>query len=286
MERSDRIDLYYWIAALFAAVALMGVAALLHDGYPKIAWACAFGGALLCLLFFLRAVWLAGSKEKNRSRMLPTLGTVVFGSCFIASAAWYFWPTTTSPALAIAAPDGPEVTMALENPEYPSFQLINMSNKNASQIKVSVVLWNIDDPRIYMEGNKAPDAHDPLLIPVQTFDFLRPRTTGMVSIFNTPIVSPYVKVGQRLVGSAGVVCPECGRGHSYHLYINYGQGGWIAEIPEKKEGELMAPIFFRKPIITEFFKLVMKTPETVRLPILSDPSAIGSLDEPPQSPAR
>ncbi len=267
---------------LLGLVALGGMGAVMI--WPTRLW---IGWALIAVAIAGFMLWGAVVSGLWEMRTIPKIGMILSAATLIGCAAWYFWPTTIPNEIsASTARTGADVTLALVNPESPSFLLVNKSNKTASQIKISVVLWNLDDPRIYMEGNKAPDAHDPLLIPVQTFDFLRPHTAGMVSIFNTPIVSPYVKRGQRLVGSAGVVCPECERGHSYHLYINYGQDGWIAEIPEKKEGELMAPLFFRKPIIIEFFNRVMKTPETERLPVLSDPSAIGPLDEPSPSPAR
>jgi hypothetical protein len=43
-----------------------------------------------------------------------------------------------------------------------------------------------------------------------------------------------VKLGDRLVGSAFVDCPECSKGHTYLVSITYGQGGWFVELKSDK----------------------------------------------------
>lgn len=173
--------------------------------------------------------------------------------------------THTSEAQIIERPD---VIIQFVYPDMPALVLINHSDKIARDVKWSVALWNIDDPRTYVNPGAAPNGHDPLPIPVATFDFLRPHAIGgPQNLFNTPLVLPHVKTGQRLAGSASVICPECGRGHTYLLHIIFGQGGWYTEVLDKKEGELIYPHHFTKELVASFYNEIYQVPELSRISI-------------------
>ena len=212
----------------------------------------------------------------ERRRMLPVMCMLMFGTAFLGCVAWYFWlpnPATIAEDHVVnqtftTASEVPDVILRFVYPDMPALVLINQSNKIARDIKWSVALWNIDDPRTYINPGAAPNAHDPLPIPVSTFDFLRPHAIGgPQALFNTTLVLPYVKPGQRLVGSASVVCPECGRGHTYLLYIIFGQGGWYTEVADKKEGELIIPHHLTKELVANYYNEIVQTPDSARIPI-------------------
>ena len=126
----------------------------------------------------------------------------------------------------------PEVTLKFVGPKEPSLVLTNISDAIARDIKWTVVLWNVDHP----------EREDPLPIPVSTFDWIRPRDVGgPQSLFNSSLVKPLLKNGERLFGSAAVICPECVRGRTFWVYIEFGKGGWYAEIESEKRGKLYFP---------------------------------------------
>ena len=116
-----------------------------------------------------------------------------------------------------------------------------------------------------MNASPLPDAHDPLPIPVSTFDFLRPHTMGgPQNIFNPQ----YVKTGDRLFGSISVTCPDCSRGHTYIVSIVWGSDGWYTEITDKQEAELIIPPRFTRDLVIAYFtQLQSAIPETARIPI-------------------
>jgi hypothetical protein len=176
-------------------------------------------------------------------------------------------PTGPVPVPQVA--EQPDVTLRFVYPSSPALVLVNGSGAIARNIKWSVALWNMDDPRTYVSSNPSPDAHDPLPIPVATFDFLRPRTVGgPQNLFDGPLVAPHLKNGQRLFGSASVVCPECARGHTYIVSIIWGEGGWYVETLNSNEGELLIPPNFKQETVIAYYRdILAKTPEAVRIPI-------------------
>jgi hypothetical protein len=44
-----------------------------------------------------------------------------------------------------------------------------------------------------------------------------------------------------LFGSASTVCPDCQRGHTIWVYIEYGKGGWYSEVPAVEDVEIIVP---------------------------------------------
>jgi len=172
---------------------------------------------------------------------------------------------------AVSVATGPEVTMRLVYPTDPSIILQNQSPLVAKQIKWTVELWNLDDPRTYINADPAPNAHDPLPIPIATFDFLRANTnSGPMSIIDR-VQIPFVKKGQRLFGSMSAVCPDCVRGHTYIVDIVYGVGGWYSELTDEKDGSVIIPRILRRDTVKAYAdEFLKKTPESARIPIAAN----------------
>jgi hypothetical protein len=141
----------------------------------------------------------------------------------------------------------------------PALIPVNQSNVIAKNIKWTVALWNMD----------LPDRDDPLPIPVSTFDWLRPNDEGgPQNLFDGPLVAPLLKPGNRLFGSASVICPECTRGRTYILYIVWGESGWFLEVENEQSGRVLIPHNFLKASRTEYFKeLEAAVPARSRTPI-------------------
>lgn len=106
----------------------------------------------------------------------------------------------------------PTVGLRFVYPKSPALVLINQSGVIAKDLKWSVSLWNLD----------LPDRNDPLPIPVSAFDWLRPNDEGRPeNLFETPLIAPLLKAGNRLFGSASVICRNVlGVGHT--LCILFG----------------------------------------------------------------
>jgi hypothetical protein len=139
----------------------------------------------------------------------------------------------------------PDVTLRFVYPKSPALILVNQSPVIAKDIKWTVALWNMD----------LPDRNDPLPIPVSTFDWIRPHDEGgPQNLFDGPLVSPLLKQGNRLFGSASVVCPESARGRTYIVYIVWGDSGWFAEVENEKPGRILIPPNFSKTSRIEYFK--------------------------------
>jgi hypothetical protein len=63
-----------------------------------------------------------------------------------------------------------------------------------------------------------------------------------------------LKEGNRLFGSASVVCPECAKGRTYIVYIVWGDSGWFSEVENEKSGKIIIPSNFLKTSRIEYFK--------------------------------
>ena len=139
----------------------------------------------------------------------------------------------------------PDVALRFVYPKSPALVLANQSAVIARDIKWLVILWNMD----------LPDRNDPLPIPVSTFDWIRPHTQGgPQNLFGSPIVASLLKPGNRLFGSASVICPECARGRTYIVYIVWDDGGWFSEVENEKSGNPLTPPNFLEASRIEYFK--------------------------------
>jgi hypothetical protein len=120
-------------------------------------------------------------RREKRPKVGPAL-LINFATCLaVIGLVWHFSetikPATKTPDVTTT---GPDVTLRFVWAEAPSLQAINISDKVAREIKWSVVLWNLDDPRVYSNPD-APDIadkHEPLPIPVSTIDFVRSYSSG------------------------------------------------------------------------------------------------------------
>jgi hypothetical protein len=185
---------------------------------------------------------------------------------------WVDKKQASQPSRPETAVELPDVTLRFVFREEPALMLVNQSNVVAKSIKWTVVLWNLDDPKAYRNPkDPIPDLHEPLQIPVATFDFLRPNTSSIQNLFGSPLVSPHVKKGDRLVGSASAVCPDCARGHTIVAYIVLGQGGWYAEILNDTSGSVIIPRRLTRGLVLEYYnKIMSEIPEKDRITI-TDP---------------
>ena len=159
-------------------------------------------------------------------------------------------------AKANVATEKADVTLRFVYPSEPALELVNVSNKVAKDIKYTVVLWNRD----------LPDRRDPLPIPIATFDFLRGRGIGGPQNLFGP-VSSLIKPGDRLFGSASVSSAEGARGHTFMVYIVWGEGGWFSEIQSVDTGSILAPAHFTTPEISRYLESIQKIAERDRTPI-------------------
>jgi hypothetical protein len=159
----------------------------------------------------------------------------------------------------------PEVALGFVYPKSPALILINQSAAIARNIKYSVVLWNMD----------LPDRNDPLPIPITLFDWLRPNERGgPQNLFSGADVAPLSKPGDRLFGSATVICSECARGRTYIVYIVWGEDGWFSELENEQSGHILIPPNFSlsKESRAEYFKILeAAVPAQSRTPIAAHP---------------
>lgn len=186
-------------------------------------------------------------------------GTVTV--CLLASASW-------RPILEdFRGPELPEVKLRLVHPISPMIVLDNTSGVVARDIKKMIGIWNADDLRTYVQGSSG---NDPLPIPISTFDVLRPHvSSGGEGVFQQSVNAGYIKPGNRLIGSIGVVCPLCSRGYTYFVYIIWGKEGWFSELTEYKEGEVVVPSRITKENLEVYFSSIERTPQFRRHPIIS-----------------
>jgi TRAP-type mannitol/chloroaromatic compound transport system permease small subunit len=270
--RRDLLIAILLAVAAFPLGAALTAAPLLFEHPPQWLLEASFygGGPIALALIAIAAIIAmrgdAEAAKKGRTRhMLPLIGMIVFGLGFIGCAIWYFWPsvpfsvaeeTPMKPATELKKTEElPDVTLSFVGAASPALVLVNQSGVLAKQIKWIVVLWNMDDPRTYINPHPEPDVHDALPIPSATVDFLRPHTSsGPQNLFGQEPIYSYVKKGQHLFGSASVICAECARGHTYFVSIIFGEGGWYAEQMDRKEGELIVPATGKKDMVSAFYQ--------------------------------
>jgi hypothetical protein len=154
--------------------------------------------------------------------------------------------------------EGPDVTLHLVSTKSPALILDNHSSELAHEIKWAVALWNRD----------LPPSRNPLPIPVQTFDWIKPHeSSGPLDLFNSPIVAPMLKSGNNIFGTVGISCPDCTRGRTFYVFIEFGKGGWFSEATQEKSGDLLVPKHFTQTEIDEYYQYILAIPEQSRIPI-------------------
>ncbi len=158
----------------------------------------------------------------------------------------------------------PDVIPILVSPTEPVIVLINESANVAREIKWGLIVWNLDAPA---------GLNNPLQIPFQAFDFLRPHERSVPEQLFTAAILSAVKPGNRLFGIATVTCPDCATDRNVWVYIEYGKGGWFAPLPTDK-GVSMQQLFRLIPEIEKNISASVDeiVPANQRIPIrlLSD----------------
>jgi hypothetical protein len=130
MQRDQRINLLYWIAAAALAVALMPLADLLHDINEAGKWGVFTVGMVAALGCFLRALFLAwvdeekAPKQERPRKMIALIGMVIFGFGFLSCAAWFFWPQRTEAPKA-ATIEQPKSLADFFKEDFPNFMKMN-----------------------------------------------------------------------------------------------------------------------------------------------------------------
>lgn len=122
-----------------------------------------------------------------------------------------------------------DVALRLVYPKSPALIIANSSQEIAREIKFAFAIWNLNSP--------APT--QPLPIPIATFDWIPPRAEGGPETIFLPSMN--IHHGDHLIGSMSVICPNCKRGKTYVVSINWGEGGWYSEVSEQKSGDLIVP---------------------------------------------
>lgn len=159
-----------------------------------------------------------------------------------------------------AANQQPDVALRFVYPSSPALVIVNDSDAVAREIKWEVFLWNMD----------LPDRNNPLPIPVSGFDWIKSHSeSGPLDLFNSPTVTPLLKPGNRLFGSAGVTCAQCTRSRVYIVYIVWGSSGWFSEVGnDQSAGKVLVPRDFQKETRTRYFQeLYNAVPPQSRIPI-------------------
>jgi hypothetical protein len=256
-ERTESRVLY--LAAV--ALALFGIFAP-YKWHEMPNW---ITNSALFLALFL-ALWAVGLSLPARAKRIKKLlaAFLIAGgiTALVSGLVLYLDKSPSEPPTTLA----PDVTLRFIYPDRPALLLINNSDKVAKQIKWTVVLWNLDDPRAFSNNPHPPDVHEPFPIPVSTFDFIPAHSTGgPQGLLGTPIAS-YIRSGNRLVGTASVNCADCDRGHSYVISTIVDQGGWFSEI-DLKNGDLVIPPKLTKQSVIEYAKAIEAVPTDKRISI-------------------
>lgn len=233
---------------------------------PLLRW----GWLGVCLYFTGLIMMTEFVQQKLRMVSSPTFLSYVAVAFIGALLAVAYWALINSaaarallveekrPATPVEETQKPDVALHFVHPEAPALMIVNSSNAIARDIKWAVALWNAD----------LPDRNDPLPIPVSTFDWIKPHDEGgPQNLFSTPTVAPLLKLGNRLIGTASVSCPECPRGRTYLVYVIWGSGGWFSEVEDEQSGKLILPGNFLKEGRERYFKHIETVPAESRIPI-------------------
>jgi hypothetical protein len=246
------VETHPWLRRLAHPV----IAVVIGLGAAAVALAVSFApkqtalGSWSCLLvawgLFTYAAALLLKDTRNSLRYTAFLSLTLFMLFFGR------WLTTSA--------EQPDVTLRFVYPTTPNVQLVNDSGIVAREIKWAVILFNLD------AATKSP--FNPLPIPFSTFDFLRGHTNGgPMGFLDAPDVRPLVHKGDRLCGSASVICPDCGRGHTYLVYIVVGEGGWFSEVLSVTSGTPLIPKHLTEAEVMPLVNMILSTPETLRVAI-------------------
>jgi hypothetical protein len=223
-----------------------------------------WSGVILTIVPFPAwGLWTVCRKRLSRAFS----GLIVFGclgSLFLIGKLW-IGPTINKWS---SGPQPPNVSLCLLNENHPRLVILNRSNEPVEKIKYTPVMYDID----------SPNPEEPLHVMVDTFDLIGAGGVGgPQDIFVSGTAGPSViKLGDRLAGSIGITCPKCLEGKTYWVSINWGTGGWYAQIEGQTSGGAIIPSQWIAPGSTShwsvaqfIYRVVEAVPQASRIPIRS-----------------
>lgn len=159
----------------------------------------------------------------------------------------------------VTAPSPADIELAFV---YPTdavgiYELNKSTDTVVRDPKYSPGIWDLD----------SADLNQPLGIPVQTGDYIRPKEgLGPLQFLGTPAALARIKSGDRLFGFVTATCSNCVVSRFYWLYVKYKTGGWYAEESRSIDvgGLAKAISIIAKNSDSELAALV---PEQKRIPI-------------------
>jgi hypothetical protein len=212
------------------------------DYWSKLGFALAVGGIGISIAaFFATYVW------RDITRWIAIAGFATgLGLCVAAVICFEVIPEPTEP----------EVTLRFVQQEAPYLQVLNISKTAASNIKWMIAAVDLDNL-----------GKGILHIPTTEFDFITSDNNSLpINLFGPPTQTSYiVKSGDRIIGSAGINCPACRRGHTFIFFITLGKGGWFAERKDVVNGNVVFPN--RANQIDDFRELIEATPKAEQIQI-------------------
>jgi len=156
----------------------------------------------------------------------------------------------------------PDIALTFSSPKEAVVSTWNVSSTVVHKPKYAVELVNVD------EDTTSPDI---LPIPTQMGDYIQPRSRwGPDQMLGMKQVKPHIKEGDRLVGWAYVMCPECPR-HYYIVYIKHGVEGWYAEVNKTLDMNYIGKLIKEKKLEVLLNVLTASVPEERRIPIIGSP---------------
>lgn len=214
-----------------------------------------FIAALMTVPLALGNSWVLGESSKTTRifRKLIMLSVVVL--IYSALVYWIF-PGNDSETAQMA-----DLSLRFVNPKSPTLIIVNKSTAVAKEMKWAVVLWNVD----------RPDMKNPLPIPVGGFDWIKPNNhSSAINLFDGPLVAPLLQSGNKLLGTGWISCTVCKEDKNYVVSIEWGKGGWYAEIKLKNPGVTFVPGSQSEKDRGEFFAYLESISPEYRMPIVDE----------------
>ena len=159
--------------------------------------------------------------------------------------------------------DRPDIALKLVYPAGVAVMMVNESDVVLREPKYVPAMWNLDREKW----------SEPLPIPVESGDWIRPREALLPMVFiGQDRILTLLKQGDRLVGVISVTCPDCIRTKSYWVYIKHGIEGWFSEIPQEQIVDLNALAKGIPTIRKDTDRFFASIPEEKRIKVIGPPS--------------
>jgi hypothetical protein len=162
----------------------------------------------------------------------------------------------------------PDVALTFSDPRMTIVSIWNVSSTVVQKPKYAVNLVNVD------EATTSPDI---LPMGTQMGDYIQPWSRmGPNQMVGMTQVKSHIKEGDRLVGWAYVMCPECPR-HNYIVYIKHGIEGWYAEIKDNEFLDMNQIGKLMKDREALFKAFMASVPQERRISIIGSPYSAEAL---------